>query len=89
MLKSQALKYISEKMKQQEEQKLKEEKINHEMEKLKAAQRKTNSKKKNLIKSTKLGKETKIQNPSFDPYAKALQIIGDLGKFQSFILRRF
>ena len=70
-------------MKQQEEQKLKEEKINHEMEKLKATQRNMNSKKKNLSKSTKIGKEIKIQNsaPLFDPYAKALQIIGDLGKF--------
>ena len=70
-------------MKQQEEQKLKEEKINHEMEKLKATQRNMNSKKKNFSKSTKIGKETKIQSsaPSFDPYAKALQIIGDLGKF--------
>ena len=70
-------------MKQLEEQKLKEEKINHEMEKLKATQRNMNSKKKSLLKSTKIGKETKIQNstPSFDPYAKALQIIGDLGKF--------
>ena len=70
-------------MKQQEEQKLKEEKINHEMEKLKATQRNMNSKKKNFSKSTKIGKEIKIQNsaPSFDPYAKALQIIGDLGKF--------
>ena len=70
-------------MKEQEKQKLKEEKINHEMEKLKATQRNMNSKKKNLSKSTKIGNETKIQNPapSFDPYAKALQIIGDLGKF--------
>ena len=67
-------------MKQQEEQKLKEEKINHEMEKLKATQRNMNSRKKNVLKPTKIGKETKTP-PSFDPYAKALQIIGDLGKF--------
>ena len=54
------------------------------MEKLKATQRNMNSKKKSVLKSSKFGKETKAiihTAPSFDPYAKALQIIGDLGKF--------
>ena len=52
------------------------------MEKLKATQRNMNSKKKSVLKSSKSGKETKVHTaPSFDPYAKALQIIGDLGKF--------
>ena len=52
------------------------------MEKLKATQRNMNSKKKSVMKSSKSGKETKVHTaPSFDPYAKALQIIGDLGEF--------